>query len=720
MARGGGGNAEVMLAGDRGSGDMALHLLKQAFAHTLPMLLVNLCASAGAAWTLWRHDCGWWDGWLGASLLVTLLRALLWYAFTRSLSGPALAPETRQRLEAANVLGLTLTASLWGGLLWLVGARMDVTLEYTLSIIISALAGGATGIVAPLKYTGRVYITLLLLPSALALMLCAHDFLLGPLAALFWVVMLYTHYSNHRVLVRGLTLQFRNKQLIEDLQQLNHTLESRVVSRTAALHDIAHHDALTGLLNRSGLSDWLQANWRGGSEDEAAVLFLDLDRFKQINDAMGHDSGDQVLRTLARRFAAILPVGGALCRWGGDEFLVLLAGGPAGRQQVTALGARLIAQAALPIQIGADSLSLGLSIGAAFYPEDAADAKEAIHAADLAVAEAKRLGRGGMVIYSESFAENQRRRFYLGHALHEALLKQGLYLVYQPIVQANDGKLVAFEALCRWRDAQLGEIPPDEFIRLAEETERIAALGAWVLETACHTASRWQGPMAGARIAVNVSICQLLNPAFPDEVKAILDKTGLASTRLSLEVTESLFGETHETTVLQVVTGLHQLGIGIHIDDFGTGYSSLSRLHRFPVTAIKIDRSFVAMLGQQGEVIIESALLIARRMGMAVIAEGVETAQQAAHLAQLGVDYLQGYLISRPQRIPAPVAFVPAPDATAYGVAAQDVQAVGIPAVGIPTVGIPTAGRSNVGIPEVDAPIALPDPTVDDSGHATA
>ncbi len=659
MTQGEAGKAVSLSAREDWSGDMALHLLTQAFAHTLPMLLVNLCASAGAAFSLWRHDCWWWAVWLTASCLITVLRGGLLFAFTRAATDARQLPRRQHALTVTNSLGLILTACLWGCLLWLVGSQMDASLKYTLAIIISALAGGATGIVAPLKLTGRAYISLLLVPSSLALIFSAHDLLLGSLAALFWVVMLYTHHSNHRVLVHGLTLQFRNQQLIADLQQLNQTLESRVVSRTADLHALAHHDALTGLLNRSGLADWLHGHWLGGTDDEAAVLFLDLDHFKQINDAMGHDTGDQVLRTLARRFAAILPVGGALCRWGGDEFLVVLVGVSAGRERVDALGARLLEEAATPLQIGADAISLGLSIGAAFFPDDAAEAKEVIHAADLAVAEAKRRGRGGMVIYSESFAENQRRRFYLGHALQEALQRQGLYLVYQPIIQAQDGQLVAFEALCRWRDALLGEIPPDEFIRLAEETDRIALLGRWVLETACQSAQQWQGPMAKARIAVNVSICQLLHPGFADDVALILRKTGLPATRLCLEVTESLFSEQHEQTVLQVVTALHQQGIGIHIDDFGTGYSSLSRLHRFPVTAIKIDRSFVAMLGQQGEVIIESALMIARRMGMAVIAEGVETQQQADHLAAMGVDCLQGYLISRPQRVAEMVSYCP-------------------------------------------------------------
>ncbi|RYZ92784.1 MAG: EAL domain-containing protein, partial [Moraxellaceae bacterium] len=275
-----------------------------------------------------------------------------------------------------------------------------------------------------------------------------------------------------------------------------------------------------------------------------------------------------------------------------------------------------------------------------------------IQAADLTVAEVKRNGRGQTLVYNDTYAETQRRRFDLSRALAQSIEHNKLHLVYQPIVESKTGVVVALEVLCRWRHPVLGDINPDEFIRLAEDTDRIIALGNWVLHTACESTLQWGNSAKNVKIAVNVSIKQLLSHDFAGHVWATLKRLEFPFERIVLEVTETLFGEEYLEQSLATVTQLRDYGIEVHIDDFGTGYSSLSRLHQFPVAAIKIDRSFVMQLDAQSMVIIESAVMIAKRMNLKVIAEGVETAHQAKILVRLGVDNLQGYYFGKPNCTP--------------------------------------------------------------------
>jgi diguanylate cyclase len=304
-----------------------------------------------------------------------------------------------------------------------------------------------------------------------------------------------------------------------------------------------------------------------------------------------------------------------------------------------------------PVDIQGKTLSLGVSIGSSQYPKDADTAKELILAADLAAAEVKRTGRGQVIAYKAEFANVQRQIFDLSRELGNALLGNEFKLAFQPIVDARSGEIAAFEVLLRWQHPRLGAIAPDVFIPLAEDTDRICEIGDWVLKQACEAAMTWKPGLSGhlPKVAVNVSVQQLLSDSFALRLALMLEATRLPPSRLDIEVTESLFDEANIDMVLGNVKALRALGVDVHIDDFGTGYSSLSRLHQFPVTAIKIDKSFVAQLDEQGGIIIESAVMIARRFGFKVVAEGVETLAQASTLSALGVDYLQGYYLARPQ-----------------------------------------------------------------------
>jgi EAL domain-containing protein (putative c-di-GMP-specific phosphodiesterase class I) len=253
-----------------------------------------------------------------------------------------------------------------------------------------------------------------------------------------------------------------------------------------------------------------------------------------------------------------------------------------------------------------------------------------------------------VLTYTESYSETQRRRFDLNRTLTDAILSNHLFLVYQPIIETRTGRVESLEALARWNHPELGSIAPEEFIHLAEDSDRIVALGEWILYTACAEARSWGERDHPQKIAENVSINQLLSENFFSHVVDTLKQTDLPANRLQLEVTETLFNEENLNITLEKVKKLRQLGVEIHIDDFGTGYSSLSRLHQFPVNTIKIDRTFTANIHEQS-VIIESAVMIAKRMNLKVIAEGVETLAQAQAVTDLGVDFIQGYYLAPPQ-----------------------------------------------------------------------
>lgn len=627
-------------------------LVCQAF-HNLPaMLMVNLAVSIGASIVLYNDGYAYVYQWLTLVILMTGVRLVNSLYFKARHSRSLVVDNKIITLwKSIFAIGLFCAAFVWVAIAVMTFTHSEVppTSHYTLLIIMSAMASGATGITAPLKLIGRFYIAIMVIPAAIIMLFYSNNnLIIGVLGLVFCAAMIASHASNHRLLRASLTLKLENEQLVNNLQYLNSDLERRVNLRTQALKRIAHHDSLTGLPNRRGLIEWMENSLDAKNPLEAAILFLDLDRFKQINDALGHDVGDKVLQTIAIRFNDLCPANCILGRWGGDEFLLITHQRPDVRQMVEQLATQLIDAATAPLEMNNEKLGLGLSVGIAYFPTDARDYKDVIQAADLTVAEVKRNGRGQTLVYNDTYAETQRRRFDLSRTLAESIEHNKLHLVYQPIIDSHSGQVVALEVLCRWRHPILGDINPDEFIRLAEDTDRIIALGDWALRTACQAAQAWGEETRSIKIAINVSIKQLLSNNYAGQVCATLQRLQFPFERLVLEVTETLFGEEYLDQSLATVTQLRDLGIEVHIDDFGTGYSSLSRLHQFPVAAIKIDRSFVMQLDAQSMVIIESAVMIAKRMQLKVIAEGVESAEQAKILIQLGVDYLQGYYFGKP------------------------------------------------------------------------
>lgn len=630
-----------------------IQLTNLAYQNLPAMLMVNLVATLGAAIVLYKDGFQFVVPWLVAAIALSVLRLVSYFYFNRVLA--------QQAGDLRGVFfwiclyggGIITAAVIWDAAVLLSFQQAAAESKFTLIVIFSALAGGATGVTAPLKYVGRIYITILLWFSSLAIYWLSPEYWhFAVIGMVSWGVMLISHRNNHNILRESITLKLENIQLVENLQYLNTNLEQRVNRRTEDLRRVAHHDALTGLPNRLGLAEWMEQALNPENYEEAAVFFLDLDRFKQINDALGHEVGDQVLRMIAFRFNDVCPDYAILARWGGDEFLLVTRQTAGIRQRAKALAEELINVATAPLRIQDQSLGLGLSVGIAYYPTDATNFKDIIHAADLTVAEVKRGGRGHSLIYNDIYADTQKRRFELGRALTEAIKQNELTLVYQPLVDSQTGEIEAVEALTRWHHAVLGEIDPCEFIYLAEETDHIIALGDWVLSQACTRAKQWRELGANIKIAVNISTKQLLSPGFPGQVAKILRNIELPPDALILEVTESLFNQSYSHITLQTVKNLRELAVEVYIDDFGTGYSSLSRLHEFPVSGIKIDRTFTKQLGKPGQVVIESAILIAQKMKLNVIVAGVENPEQVRQLMDLGIFSLQGFYFGQPTATP--------------------------------------------------------------------
>jgi diguanylate cyclase (GGDEF)-like protein/PAS domain S-box-containing protein len=428
--------------------------------------------------------------------------------------------------------------------------------------------------------------------------------------------------------------------VINDLTERKHH-EQRI-------EHLARHDPLTDLPNRTAFNDCIASTigLAAGSRESFALLCMDLDRFKAVNDVFGHAVGDALLREVGRRLGAVSH-GAFLARLGGDEFAVIT---PTGMQPAAAetLAERLSAALDSDIEINGNTLRVGATIGIGIYPQDGTDAAALIANADAALFRAKAEMRGSIRFFEISMDKQLRERRALQQDLRSASAHNELALHYQP--QAHiDGEVTGFEALVRWHHPRHGLVPPDTFIPLAEESGLIVPMGEWILRMACREAASWPRPL---HIAINLSPVQFQHGDLPRLVHQILLETGLAPSRLELEITEGvLIGDF--TRAVAILRRLKGLGVRIAMDDFGTGYSSLSYLQSFPFDKLKIDQSFVANLGhsQQAATIIRAVIALGRGLNLPVVAEGVETEEQLRFLASENCNEIQGYLVGRPQPI---------------------------------------------------------------------
>jgi diguanylate cyclase (GGDEF)-like protein len=425
---------------------------------------------------------------------------------------------------------------------------------------------------------------------------------------------------------------------------------------------LAHHDPLTRLPNRAGLAAELTRalDLRGRHGGPFAMLALDLDRFKAVNDTLGHAVGDVLLTKTAARLRGALRAGDLVSRQGGDEFMVVQFE-PDQPEASTRLAERLVELLARPFVVDGHVLNIGTSIGIALFPQDGTDPATLMRNADLALYRAKSDGRGAYRFFEEEMDTRMQRRRMLEVELRTAITMRQFHLLYQPQLSLGSGTIDGFEALIRWRHPERGVIAPAEFIPLAEETGLIVPIGEWVLREACREAAGWATP---ATISVNLSPVQVRSPGLVDLVRSACLSAGLDPQRLELEITESVLLTGSDST-LDTLRELKALGARISMDDFGTGYSSLSYLRSFPFDKIKIDRSFVGDITSNGDsaAIIRAIIGLGRSLRMETTVEGVETADQLAHLRAEGCDQVQGYLIGRPLPPEAAQAMLPQPRA---------------------------------------------------------
>jgi diguanylate cyclase (GGDEF)-like protein/PAS domain S-box-containing protein len=418
------------------------------------------------------------------------------------------------------------------------------------------------------------------------------------------------------------------------------------------IHFMANHDPLTGLPNRTLLEDRLsQAVLHAQRNDRwVTVVFVDLDNFKLVNDNLGHNAGDELLKTIAKRMVNCIRATDTVVRLGGDEFVVVLSDQPKSADPISETVQRLQAAIAEPVRLEDHDLGVTSSIGIANYPDDGVDAETLMANADAAMYRAKEVGRDNFQLYTPELNTKVHGKFLLQEELRNALARSEFVLHYQPQVELSSGRIFAVEALIRWNHPRLGMVPPMKFISLAEETGLIVPIGDWVLREACRQNKAWQD--AGLRplvVSVNVSARQFRERDLVSRIAGALKESGLEAKYLELELTESVIMQDIGLAVA-TMKELRGLGLQLSIDDFGTGYSSLSALKTFPVARLKIDKSFIdGLLADENDKAVAGAVIsLGRTLNLRVIAEGVETEAQAAFLRDINCDEMQGYLFSKP------------------------------------------------------------------------
>ena len=575
----------------------------------------------------------WWCG-MSILLLLRMVDVIIWKTKLQHTEFDG------EKAVKRYISGVNPTGVMWAVYLVFI-TKYNSSVELTTTLIaIAAMAGGSATILAGHKYTAMFYAFILLSPASIGLLLSEQHALklLGFLGVSYSILMLIASKKSADFTRNTLFLKNENKVLV-------HQMEEKVEQRTRKIYQLSNLDSLTGLYNRTAFISHLKTVL-ATSNKPVALLFIDLDGFKKINDSIGHQAGDEILKQSADRLKLWSLDAKLLCRWGGDEFLMILA--DTDKAGAVDISEQLIEMLSEPHHTENSVLSVGATIGIALYPEHAQTEDRLIQSADMAMYYQKKQARSTAGVFTEQMDQLYSYELRLKNALTQAIEKQQLRLVFQPIVSSKNSRVIAFEALLRWRlDDE--SIPPDEFIGIPEQYGLIHEIGAWVLKDACLQASQWSLKHELA-VCVNVSVIQLQDEHFITIVDEALANSSLPGDRLHIEITESVFAA--DTSIISNrIKQLQTRKIKVSIDDFGTGYSSLSVIQDLAINMVKIDRSFVSKMNTNGHAIISAVMHIASSLDFLVIAEGVETEMQALELQKLGVHFLQGYHYSKPIEI---------------------------------------------------------------------
>lgn len=640
-------NAKANRSDVRVRHDLMLH----AMSNVKPMLIVNAAAAMGGAFVMFSHAERLTISWLFCVLALTIVRAVGLQHFQRRLQKIDPESEGYESLHRATAmfygLGLVISGLLWNGLLAL-AITLNNEAQYFIAVEMSALAGGAIGILAPVKLSGRAYISSILVPAGIIFLFSTGETLImAPLAFVFWVVMLVAHNTNYKALRNSYVLQAEKNTLVDRLTALNRTLEEKVSERTRELETAALHDPLTGLANRRGFHDTLEREIKNAktSRNPLSVGFIDLDGFKPVNDAFGHATGDMLLTEVGRRLKGTIGRDCFVARLGGDEFGFICAG-QADPDKLQSMGNQICALLADSYHLTGVVAEIGASVGISTYPADAETADDLCEKADYALYHAKQARKGTAVIFNEKHQAEIRDLAQMEQKLRRADFESEIYVVFQPIANCLTGELYGFEALARWNSPSLGNVPPGMFIRAAERSGLILNLTRHLVAKALRTAQNWPEHI---RISINLSARDIASMDAVRELVEIVKASNVDPRRIDFEITETAFvcdfGQ-----ALDALNALHQLGASIALDDFGTGHSSLSHLRLLPLDKLKIDASFVADINshQPSEDIVRTLIKLCDNMRIGCVVEGIETIDHLRKVREMGASLMQGYHLARP------------------------------------------------------------------------
>ncbi len=566
--------------------------------------------------------------------------------------------------NAANtrfVIGGYTTALIWGIYSVIFFDSMDEIELAATVIIISSMAGGASTVLAGNKRLSISYALILLVPISITGLLSDEHYhqVLGLLGSIFAVVMFVSSSKSSTFTAEAVLLKNQHADLLVEkeglldelnvqnqaISQVNTTLEEKVKQRTQEIFTLSNIDPLTKLQNRSAfLANLKQSLEQAEQQNESlALLFVDLDGFKGVNDTHGHEVGDEVLIVTAQRLIASLQSSSSLCRWGGDEFLIALNN--TDKYKAEQLAKDIIDAVSRPIQVDYNMPFVGATIGISMYPQDSHNESELIAFADTAMYLQKEKAKSHACFFNRQMKAQLDRNRVLKSGLAHAIDKEELFVVYQPAYNVKDGCVKYCEVLLRWQHG--GElIPPDEFIAVAEQFGLIHDIGAWVLNKACQDVA--DSALTGLdEVSVNVSVAQLLRGNMVEMIESAIYTSKIAPSKLHIEVTESIFAKEPDD-VLSQIEQIKALGVNISIDDFGKDYSSLSLLQSLSPDTVKIDRAFVEKLDSGGEAIIRATQYVGTEFNFHIVVEGIETKAQFDRVTALGVEYIQGYYLSKP------------------------------------------------------------------------